>query len=583
MGEFPKEFLKTFRTQHIHPTLNDIDYVKYLPFNLDRGPYKSEDHYLNTQFHLLREDFIYPLRKAIQYYRKNKTTDNTNLFCSHVLFDGSRSFFGNKLGFVFKFEPSSYNIHLFINGFLLLFSKDDFNTFFVGLVLKDDIEYLKKGILLVEMLGDIDIRPNSIISMAQCEQFYVSYNWTLKALQQMNTHTFPLKEYIVFASNKSFPPDYLNDSSFQKYNIDDFTFNILKDEEWPTETYLQQENNQYKAFKAALTQKFVTIQGVPGTGKTFIGQRVVKAMVENLYTTKKLKNPIAVICYNNHTLDHFLEGVLKITEKLVRIGSQSKCEALKKHSLKEIVKLNKLNIDKVLEQNLKSKEQTILECYEKCDKLYTGILNWNILKSIVPEAFNLFVDCWDFLNWLFHPYPIDKMLKNNKLCNIQSTQHCLVIDDIKQRLSELTEQVTEGSEYHSLKVKQELTMLKKFHEYFEYMLTFDSPDVNPVVVDNIHLIPAIQRWVLYYSWVNKIVNNYKNNITPIWCEYNKLCKKYDENRLAQTMSLLDGIYVIGLTTTGAVKNKDLLEQLKPPIGKLLCIVILVLHEKKIFK
>lgn len=572
MGEFPKEFLKTFRTQHIHPTLNDIDYVKYLPFNLDKGPYKSEDHYLNTQFHLLREDFIYPLRKAIQYYRKNKTTDSTNLFCSHVLFDGSRSFFGNKLGFIFKFEPSSYNIHLFINGFLLLFSKDDFNTFFVGLVLKDDIEHLKKGIVLVEMLGDIDIRPNSIISMAQCEQFYVPYNWTLKALQQMNTHTFPLKEYIVFASNKSSPPDYLNDSSLQKYNIDDFTFNILKDEEWPTETYLQQENNQYKAFKAALTQKFVIIQGVPGTGKTFIGQRIVKAMVENLYTTKKLKNPIAVICNNNHTLDHFLEGVLKITEKLVRIGSQSKCETLKKHSLKEIVKLNKLNIDKVLEQNLKSKEQAILECYEKCDKLYTGILNWSILKSIIPEAFNLFVDSWDFLNWLFHPYPIDKMLKNNKLCNIQSIQHCLVIDDIKQRLSELTEQVTEGSEYHSLKVKQELTMLKKFHEYFEYMLTFDSPDVNPIVVDNIHLIPAIQRWILYYSWVNTIVNNYKNNLTPIWCEYNKLCKKYDENRLAQTMSLLDGIYVIGLTTTGAVKNKDLLEQLKPPIGKFLCIV-----------
>jgi len=67
MGELPGEFYKSFRTQNIHPTINDIDYVKHLPFNLDKGAYKSEDHYLDTQFHLLREDFIHPLRKAVQF------------------------------------------------------------------------------------------------------------------------------------------------------------------------------------------------------------------------------------------------------------------------------------------------------------------------------------------------------------------------------------------------------------------------------------------------------------------------------------------------------------------------------------
>ncbi|VVC44294.1 Hypothetical protein CINCED_3A013372 [Cinara cedri] len=545
MGELPEEFMKTFRTQQIHPTINDIDYVQCLPLNLEKGSYKSEDHYLDTQFHLLREDFIYPLRKAIQYYRKNRITSGTNLVCNKVLFDGSREFFGNKLGFVITFDPNLYNINLFINGFLLLFSKDDFTTFFVGLVLKDDKEYLKKGILLVEMLGDIDIRPNTILSMGQCEQFYVPYNWTLKALQQMHSQTFPLKEYIVFASNKPCAPEYLNDSNTQKYDIDDYKFNILKDDEWPTEIYLQQEHNQYKAFKAALTQKYVLIQGVPGTGKTYIGQKIVKVMIENLYTTGRLKNPIAVICNNNHTLDHFLEGVLKITDKLVRIGCQSKCEALKKYSLKEIVKLNKLKIDNVLEQELKVKEQAILKCYEECDKLYT--------------------DSWDFLNWLFHPYPVDKMIKNYKRDDVVSNQHCLILDDIKQCLLKLTEQVTEGSEYHSLKIKQELKMLKKFYEYFEYMLAFDDSNINSLIVNDIHLIPADQRWVLYYNWVQRIVNNYKNMLTPIWKEYNELCKKLDQNRLEQTVNLLKNIHIIGLTTTGAVKNKDLLEHLKPPI------------------
>lgn len=568
MGELPEEFSKNFRTQFIHPTINDIDYVKHLPFNLEKGPYKSEDHYLNTQFHLLREDFIYPLRKALLHYRKNKNTDGINLVCNYVQFNGSREFFGNKLGFIFKIDPNVFNINLFINGFLLLFSKDNFNSFFAGLVLKDDIEYLKRGILLVEMLDNVDIRPNTILSMAQCEQFYVPYNWTLKALQQMNSLSFPLKEYIIFSSNKPCAPEYLNNLDFQKFNIDDYKFNILKDEEWPTETYLQQENSQYKSFKAALTQKCVLIQGVPGTGKTFIGQRIVKAMIENLYVTERLKTPIAVICNNNHTLDHFLEGVLKITDKLVRIGSQSKCEALKKYSLKEIVKLNILKIDNSLERNLKIKEQAILDCYEKCDKLYTGILDWNILKTVVPKmAFNAFTDSWDFLNWLFHPYPVDKMLKNYKLSNVPASQHCLVLDDIKQCLSILTEKVTEGSEYQSLKIQQQLTMLKKFYEYLKCMLTFDYPEINPIIIDDIHLIPADQRWILYYNWVHRIVNDNKNILTPIWFEHNDLCKKLDENRLAQTKKSLEGIHVIGLTTTGAVKNKDLLEYLKPSIGK----------------
>lgn len=568
MGELPEEFSRTFRTQYIHPTINDIDYVKHLPFNLDKGPYKSEDHYLNTQFHLLREDFIYPLRKALHHYRKNKNTDGTSLVCNYVHFNGVREFFGNKLGFIFKIDPNVYNINLFINGFLLLFSKDNFNSFFVGLVLKDDIEYLKQGILLVEMLDNVDIRPNTILSMAQYEQFYVPYNWTLKALQQMNSQAFPLKEFIIFSSNKPCAPEYLNNLDFQKYNIDDYKFNILKDDEWPTEIYLQQEYSQYRSFKAALTQKCVLIQGVPGTGKTFIGQRIVKAMIENLYVTERLKTPIAIICNNNHTLDHFLEGVLKITDKLVRIGSQSKCEALKKYSLKEIVKLNKLKINNSLEQNLKIKEQAILDCYEKCDKLYTGILDWNILKTVVPKmSFHDFTDSWDFLNWLFHPYPVDKMLKNYKLSNEQTSQHCLVLDDIEQCLSILTEKVTEGSEYHSLKIQQQLTMLKKFYEYFKCMLNFDYPEVNPIIVDDLHLIPADQRWILYYNWVHRIVNDNKNILNPTWFEYNELCKKLDENRLAQTKKSLEGMHVIGLTTTGAVKNKDLLEYLKPPIGK----------------
>jgi hypothetical protein len=44
-------------------------------------------------------------------------------------------------------------------------------------------------------------------------------------------------------------------------------------------------------------------------------------------------SPILVICYTNHALDQFLEGIAKFTRQIVRIGSQSKCAALEPFSL----------------------------------------------------------------------------------------------------------------------------------------------------------------------------------------------------------------------------------------------------------
>jgi hypothetical protein len=46
----------------------------------------------------------------------------------------------------------------------------------------------------------------------------------------------------------------------------------LKDEEWPSAEELALDENQYRAFKAALTRQFCIIQGPPGTGKTYLGK-----------------------------------------------------------------------------------------------------------------------------------------------------------------------------------------------------------------------------------------------------------------------------------------------------------------------
>ena len=97
--------------------------------------------------------------------------------------------------------------------------------------------------------------------------------------------------------------------------------------------------SQADALYAALTRKLVVIQGPPGTGKTYLGLKIVQTLLHNkkywVGVDKPKPTPILVICYTNHVLDQFLEGISKFAKKIVRIGGQSKCEAVQQLMLIE--------------------------------------------------------------------------------------------------------------------------------------------------------------------------------------------------------------------------------------------------------
>lgn len=114
---------------------------------------------------------------------------------------------------------------------------------------------------------------------------------------------------------------------------------ILERYHRPDAEALGLDPSQTEALYAALTQKLVVIQGPPGTGKTFLGLKIVQALLHNkkywVGTLKPEPVPILVICFTNHALDQFLEGISKFTSQIVRIGGQSKNEAMQKYALRE--------------------------------------------------------------------------------------------------------------------------------------------------------------------------------------------------------------------------------------------------------
>ena len=126
---------------------------------------------------------------------------------------------------------------------------------------------------------------------------------------------------------------------------------LRKVEDFPSIQDLNLDQSQREALLTALTRKVAVVQGPPGTGKTYLGLKIVQVLLDNrkfwnrpddeeqrlieLFGGSARRVPILVICYTNHALDQFLEGIMAFTHKIVRIGGQSKCRALDPFMLKE--------------------------------------------------------------------------------------------------------------------------------------------------------------------------------------------------------------------------------------------------------
>lgn len=88
----------------------------------------------------------------------------------------------------------------------------------------------------------------------------------------------------------------------------------------------------------------------PGTGKTFLGLKIADVLLLNQHlwrgegeqNAQQPPNPITVVCYTNHALDQFLEGILELKESLgfpvdiLRIGGNSKSEKMQEYTLQKV-------------------------------------------------------------------------------------------------------------------------------------------------------------------------------------------------------------------------------------------------------
>ncbi|XP_067947239.1 NFX1-type zinc finger-containing protein 1-like [Watersipora subatra] len=260
-----------------------------------------------------------------------------------------------------------------IFGSLLCLSQDGFDKISLFAVVTDRDEIEKAGEFRIEFLPDsqraFDQLANKKTPFIAVEStaYFESYKHVLKGIQELSESEFAFAKHIVRVETDVAPPAYTSMEMLYRFIAADKEVTKLVSvfrncKNWPSAEELGFNESQFEAYKMALTKEFAVIQGPPGTGKTFIGLKIVEMLLDNLYgisstdqeTTDsgltisdrtmswrerrpKRLNQVLIVCYTNHALDQFLEGMLKFCsiEDMVRVGSRSKSERLESCNLKK--------------------------------------------------------------------------------------------------------------------------------------------------------------------------------------------------------------------------------------------------------
>ncbi|XP_072165890.1 NFX1-type zinc finger-containing protein 1-like [Diadema setosum] len=371
-----------FREQGIFPTAEELEagYQPFLRPHIRKGIYADGYHYLDVQFRLLKEDFIYPLRMGFSEYFafKREHPNKTPRIHDIRIYEDVRfvrpicDSSGVSHCISFKTLPGVRweTAKRLMFGSLVLLSSDDFQTFFFATVANGDVKELEAGLVAIRLVdqGDASRLLGRTFVMAESTVFFGAYYPVLQGLQRMQSTSLPLARYILGLRENADVPVYLRTkcdelpehTAYKKMDISPLFNNrtstrlklglqrdfeqeieVTNDDAWPNGGDVKLDPSQLEAVKTALTNELSVIQGPPGTGKTYVGLKIVEILVRNrhLWCPQEDPGPILLVCYTNHALDQFLEGIVQfLQEGIVRVGGRSKSKELEKFNLHKLLR-----------------------------------------------------------------------------------------------------------------------------------------------------------------------------------------------------------------------------------------------------
>ncbi|XP_052040295.1 NFX1-type zinc finger-containing protein 1 [Apodemus sylvaticus] len=673
--------VESYRAMPIYPTYNEVhlDERPFLRPNIISGKYESTAVYLDTHFRLLREDFVRPLREGIlkllqsfedQGLRKRKFDDIRIYFDARIITPMCSA-----SGIVYKVQfdtkPLKFvrwqNSKRLLYGSLVCMSKDNFETFLFATVSNREHEDLCQGIVQLcfneqsqQLLADV--QPSDSFLMVETTAYFEAYRHVLEGLQEVQEEDVPFQRNIVECDSYVREPRYLlmggkydfmplieTPSSIRKSlrgaeALRCPRINVLDFSQWPSKEALRLDDSQMEALQFALTRELAIIQGPPGTGKTYVGLKIVQALLTNksVWQINTQKFPILVVCYTNHALDQFLEGIYWCQKtSIVRVGGRSNSEILKQFTLREL--RNKREFRRTLPMHLrraymsivtdmKESEQKLQEGAQTLECTMRGVLREQHLeKYISPQH-------WESL--------MTRPVQDSDWVCVQPSKHSMMLEWLGLGVGSFTqsaspaglentaqaegEEEEEGEEEGSLiEIAEEADLIQADRvieeeevvrprrrkkeengadqELAKMLLAMrldqDGPgatagpeqateewetqrsqkkkmkrrvkvelrklntmtEAEASAIQDVWQLDLSSRWQLYRLWLQMYQADTRRKILSYERQYRTWAERMAELRLQEDLHILKDAQVVGMTTTGAAKYRQILQQVEPRI------------------
>lgn len=301
-----------------------------------------------------------------------------------------------------------------------------------------------------------------------------------------------------------------------------------------------------------------------GTGKTYLGLRILEVLLAN--TTQW---PILIVCYTNHALNQFLEGILKICSdiKLVRIGGDSKSKALEPYKLNNMKGAmdrsrkvmqhirRELNVNKqqlrlitdgiqVLQKNIEHAADTVRG--EELVDVISGHHHYQL--SQLADGRNLNVTILNWLGYCAQTDDDDGEAMNNGRINLDD-----FVPNNHAGDSDASQMVTK----HRKSFKNQIIAEIKRSE--------SMAKDQAILVPDISQLPPNDRWNLYRLWLKLYVQELENKIKEKRDEHTKECLRTDDLNRQKDIAIVKDAKIVGMTTTGAAKYRYLIDAVQPKI------------------
>ncbi len=557
--------------------LHSATFLTALRKNIIKGEFPSDTDYISIFYSLVREDFIQPLREALhkvkreeQFLYKNVSIES----CSAV--DLSNEDVICRLKFSTTRQVKWQYSKRLTYGSLLCLSDDDFGTVIFATVSERDIDDLKNNCVEVKLIGKAAedpkyVSPSKEYKMFESPCYFEAYAPIIRTLCSLreNLKKLPFKDYIVRCKTDIKKPLYLEENQDATFSLcgvicscdplkcehDSYSVEDIEQAKLNKSSIVSTNLSQSKALCTALTRELVLIQGPPGTGKTYVGLKIVQSLLINKSLWNPGKGPIMIVCYTNHALDQFLEGLLHLkdlegTLEIRRVGGRSKSKTLEPYNIKKFVNLAKKN------KGIRFTTKNFLRNVQNRLKHLTDFLNGRnpSISSVSMYSFFLSEAIIEELRW-----------------------HCDIYEMVVPVLSQLVPKKTEKNPFHDyIKAERHLSFdddreytifeeksLKQFVSFFKKVASMSNKEATECLEQLAEdgWLPYDVHLRLFKYCLDKLKHAWQREAEHTAQENAENDKRIQLIRV----NCLQEADVIGVTINGAAKYKAALTQVKSKI------------------